>query len=734
MATIKSQMTLNDSMSSVLKKITQALDLTLASFEQVQRASGSALNVAEIEAARGALADASSAVDQMAENYRRAAQEEEKLNQGISQGASAMDGLLGKVTSVAAAYASLGKVKSFAVDSMSAADVQIGAQVQLKTVMGNMGSLDYYDQILNKASAIQGKGIYGDEVMIAGAGELATYFSDGEAILSMMDTLTNYAAGMSGGGALNTAAMVDYATGIGKIMSGSYDAMTKKGFEFTDTQKAIIEGTATETQIAAELGKEYLGMSQDMQAAAAINAVIAEGWGGLYEAMSSIPESKLIQLSNTLGDIKENVGAGIYPAVLNFVSMVQNHLPQIESAAMGLATMFGFIITVLTGMAEGAISFGTAVVDNWGWISPIVMGVVTALMAYHGAMLAINIAESIHNGLAAVSAAAAALQTGKTLAQAAATTTAAGAQVGLNAALLACPITWIVLGIIAFAAGIAALCNWIAQTTGVAQTGFGVFTGCISVAIAFLGNLLLVGAGVMAGLFAAIEALCSNITIAFHNTIANVQVWWYGLLSTVLTVVAGICEALNKLPFVEFDYSGIVSQADEFAAKSAAAVEGKEEYVNIADTFMDEYASIGAFSEGWASDAFQAGAAWGDGVAGKVGGFFGGFGYEPGDIGDFTNNGFDGFMMDGLGNDVGAIADNTSGMAGALEVSGEELKYLRDIAERDAINRFTTAEVKIDMTGMTNKIDNNMDLDGVIRELTDGFSEALVTAAEGVHE
>ncbi|MDE6591209.1 MAG: phage tail protein [Oscillospiraceae bacterium] len=243
----------------------------------------------------------------------------------------------------------------------------------------------------------------------------------------------------------------------------------------------------------------------------------------------------------------------------------------------------------------------------------------------------------------------------------------------------------------------------------------------------------------MAGLFAAIEALCSNITIAFHNTIANVQGWWYGLLSTVLTVVAGICEALNKLPFVEFDYSGIVSKADEFAAKSAAAVEGKKEYVNIADTFMDEYASIGAFSEGWASDAFQAGAAWGDGVADKVGGFFGGFGYEPGSMDDLMEKygNIPSYLkdpLDGLGNDVGTIADNTGGMMDSLEISGEELKYLRDIAERDAINRFTTAEVKIDMTGMTNKIDSGMDLDGIIGQLTDDFSEALVTAAEGVHE
>lgn len=842
MATIKSQMALNDGMSVVLKKITAALDTTLSSFEQIQRLSGNAMDVAEIEAARGALADASNAVDEMADNYRRAAQEEERLNQGIHEGTSALDGMVTKVVSLVGAYMSLSAIKGFATSSMDAANVQINAQRQLRTVLNNMGAEDdfqaladetsgntlestlaldtseavsnyealadmadgaelgntltlategaangytgladsvdgaelgntltldtgpaqaaytaftagvdegrvsmevqadtgqataAYDAILAKASEIQGAGIYGDEAMIAGAAEFATYFSDANAILSMMDTLTDYAMGMSGGGALDTEAMVDYATGLGKIMSGSYDAMTKKGFEFTDTQKAIIEGTATEAQIVAELGEEYLGMSQDMQAAAAINAVIAEGWGGLYEAMSNTPEGKIIQLNNALGDIKENVGAGIYPAVLNFINVFQQNLPQIETAAMGLATMLGFVISLLTGMVEGAISFGTAVADNWSWIGPIVYGIIAALGAYVGylgVMKAMELASAAGKIIMCAASYAHAAATGT---EASATAAATAAQYGFNTALLACPVTWIVVAVIALVAGIMALCNWIAKTTGVAQTGFGVLTGSINVVIQAVVNAGLVVANIALGIWNALGAVCSNIGTAFHNVIANVQSWFYGLLATALRVVEGICAALNKLPFVEFDYSGITSKADEYAAKSAEAANSKEEYTSVADAFSEGFGTFDAYSEGWASDAFQAGAAWGDGVADTVGGMFDGLGYEPGTIEDFANQGFDSFAMDGLGNDVGEIADNTGGMAHALDVSGEELKYLRDIAERDAINRFTTAEVKIDMTGMTNKIDSSNDLDGVIRELTDGFSEALVTAAEGVHE
>lgn len=90
--------------------------------------------------------------------------------------------------------------------------------------------------------------------------------------------------------------------------------------------------------------------------------------------------------------------------------------------------------------------------------------------------------------------------------------------------------------------------------------------------------------------------------------------------------------------------------------------------------------------------------------------------------------------LDGIGADTAGINDSAGSAAASLKETAEDLKYMRDLAEQEAINRFTTAEVKIDMTGMTNRIDSDMDLDGVLNTLTEGFAEALEVAAEGVHE
>lgn len=98
-------------------------------------------------------------------------------------------------------------------------------------------------------------------------------------------------------------------------------------------------------------------------------------------------------------------------------------------------------------------------------------------------------------------------------------------------------------------------------------------------------------------------------------------------------------------------------------------------------------------------------------------------------------NGLDAFMgadaTSKIMSDINGIASDTSSISDSLEITEEDLKYLRDIAEQESINRFTTAEIKIDMQN-NNNISSDMDIDGIVSSLEDKLYESMMTAAEGV--
>lgn len=676
MATIKSQLVLSDGMSAVLKKINNALNLTLNSFEQVQRASGAAIDNAAISEARAGLVEANRALAEMEEHFSSAAKEEEKLNNSIHAGTSAADGLLKKITSIAATYASISTAKGLIADSLNAADIQLDAQVQLNTVMGNMGTLDYYDDVLNKASAIQSKGIYGDEAMIAGAAELSTYFSDGEAILSMMDTLSNYAMGMSGGGELDSKAMVDYATGIGKIMTGSYDAMSKKGFEFSDAQKAIIEGTATNAQIVETLGEEYVGLSNDMQAAAVIGAVIEENWAGLYETMSNTPHGKIIQLKNAFVGVKKEIGVGIYPAVLGFINLVMDNLPQIESIALGIATVISTIINFVSLVIKTLLPITSLVGNISGAFNTLKPAI--AAVAVVAAGLGLIMVASAMKSIAAW-------------------------------ALMHIPLVLLI-------ACVVALCAAAMKMGSTFQEVCGAIGGIFGVLFSVLYNTFIVP---FWNGFAMIANFLAN---AFNDPIAAVKVAFYDMCLTVIGYIRSIADSietlLNKIPGVSVNITSGIDNLYSKLEKAQQSVKDKSGWIEVVSKldYMD------------ANNAWNAGYDFGSGFADTLEGIF-----DTSRLGSMEDYTKDSLGVGGIGGDVSDISDNTAASAESQSMTEEQLKYLHDIAERDAINRFTTAEVKIDMTGMTNKIDSSQDLDGVITRLTDGFTEALITASEGVH-
>lgn len=716
MATIRSQMVLNDGISGVLRKINTALNTTLNAFEQVQRASGRAVDTAQIQAARAALVEANREVDDMAEGYRRAAQQEEVLNKGLRNGTSAADGLLGKVKGIVATLAAGAGAKAL----LGLSDKLTSTTARLSFLVDDGGSVDELEQkimasaqrsraaYLDTASAIAsmganaGRAFESNDELIAFMEQVNKQFVIGGATAegqsaAMLQLTQAMAAGALRGEELNS--ILENAPGIARAIES-----------YMGVAEGSIKSYAEEGLITADVVKNAL-------------LSVADETNAKFESMPMTWAQICTKMQNT--------ALAAFEPVLTRLNQVANSA-QFNTVIDGAINGLAMLASVATGVLDLLINGASFVVDNWSWISPIVYGLVAAFIAYNAVALitnGINAAMALAEG---VKAAALMMSTGATFAQTA-------AQYGLNAALAACPITWIVVAVIALVAAIYAACSAIAKFTGIANSGFGVIAGGINVVIQFFVNLGLTVANIALGIWNALGACAQNIGIAFSNVISGVQSWFYNLLSTALTVVAGICEALNKLPFVEFDYSGITNAASDYASKAAEASGNIKDFVSVGDAFSEGMSTFDTWQSGWVSDAFNAGANWGDGVASGVSDAVSGL-FDM-DLGAATDHGTGGlgtggygdFAMDDLLGNTGQTAANTGAAADALSTSTEELEYLRDIAERDAINRFTTAEVKIDMTGMQNRIEGGADLDGVISTLTDGFTEALLTAAEGVH-
>lgn len=716
MATIRSQMVLNDGISGVLRKINTALNTTLNAFEQVQRASGRAVDTAQIQAARAALVQANREVDEMAEGYRRAAEQEEILNKGLRNGTNAAGGLLGKVKGIVATLAAGAGIKAL----LGLSDKLTSTTARLNFLVDDGGSVEALEQKI-MASAQRSRSAYLDTASaIASMGSNAgRAFSNNDELIGFME-LINKSFVIGGATAEGQAAamlQLTQAMAAGALRGEELNSILENApgiARAIESYMGIAEGSikqyAEQGLITAEVVKNAMFASADE-----INAK--------FESMPMTWAQIATKMQNT--------ALAAFDPVLTRLNQVANSA-QFNTVINGAINGLAMLATVATGVLDLLINGAAFVVDNWSWISPIVYGLVAAFIAYNAVALitnGINAAMALAEG---VKAAALMMSTGATFAQTA-------AQYGLNAALLACPITWIVVLVIALVAAIYAACAAIAKFTGIANSGFGVICGGINVVVQFFVNLGLTIANIALGIWNALGACAQNIGIAFSNVISGVQAWFYNLLSTALTVVAGICEALNKLPFVEFDYSGITNAASDYAAKAAEASGNIQDFVSIGDAFNEGMSTFDTWQDGWVGDAFNAGANWGDGVASGISDAVGGlFDMDLGAATDYGagglgTSGYGDFAMDDLLGNTGQTAANTGAAADALSTSTEELEYLRDIAERDAINRFTTAEVRIDMTGMTNRIEGGADLDGVISTLTDGFTEALLTAAEGVH-
>lgn len=643
--------------------------------------------------------------------------EQEQFNQEISAGTQQANELTNTIKRAVAAYVSIQSVGK----ALNISDELVQTTSHLNMMNdGVQTTAELVNMVYAAAQDARGSFSQMADVVARFGNNAKDAFSSSEEVVAFADLIQKQMtiAGASTQEAANAELQLSQALGSGVLRGDELNSIFEQApnliqniADYLDVPIGKIREMAADGELSADVVKAAI-----FSAADDINSKFNEmpmTWGQMWQSMQNTALIAFQPVLQRLNDLANSEA---------FQTFIQGAIEAMATLANILLNVFELVGTV-----------GGFIADNWSVISPIIYGVIAALAvyaAYLGIVKAIELASAaataIHTVAMSAKIGVMAALTGQTMA-------ATAAQMGYNGALYACPVVWIIVLIIALIAVIMAVCSAIAKMTGIANSGFGVITGGVNVVIQFFKNLGLTVANIALGIGNAIAALASNMMTAFHNAICNVQSWFYNLLSTACSVIENIAAALNKLPFVSFDYTGISSAADDYAAKASEAAGNKEDYQSISDAFNEGFTTFDAFQDGWASDAFNAGAAWGDGVADKVSNFSLSDVFGQTDIpnvGDYTSGFNDAIANSGVGDSIGNIDDNTGKIKDSLEVSEDELKYLRDIAEQEAINRFTTAEVTINQTN-NNNVSSDTDLDGFITALDDAMGEAIESITEG---
>lgn len=386
------------------------------------------------------------------------------------------------------------------------------------------------------------------------------------------------------------------------------------------------------------------------------------------------------------------------------------------------------VANVVLNIFELVGSVAGFVAENWSIIEPFIMGAATAMGIYLSVLAAYNTVRAVTNALKTIAAVRTSVHSAALMMESDATFTATAEQYGFNAALLACPLTWVIVLIIAVIAIIYAVVAAINKATNSTISATGVICGAITTAGAFIWNTAigLINAiiqntwsmfvepfiGIIEWVLNACNGGFQDFGGAVANLIGQIISWFLSLGKVVTKIIDSI--------FGTDWTSGLSSLQDSVIAwgKTDEAITISREAPEI-----NSHIDYGT--------AWDTGYSFGEKVDETVQNFnvsdlFGSTNIpSPDDYAYALDN-------SALGSNVSSAADSADKTAKSLECTSEDLKYLRDIAEREIINRFTTAEIKVEMTN-NNSINNELDLDGVTEHLRTKLEEEMNAVAEGVH-
>lgn len=485
---------------------------------------------------------------------------------------------------------------------------------------------------------------------------------------------------------------------------------------------AVFESAPNVIQEIADYMEVPIGQIREMASNGEITADIVKN--ALLGATNDI-NAEFEKMPKTFGQIAtsiQNHAIKAFEPILNKMNEIANS-DGFNALAQGIISTIVIVAALVTGIFDMITSVASFAADNWSILQPIIMGVVIALGLYIAALGVYNTISAISSFQSKTLAAAKMMEEGATFG-------ATVAQHGFNAALLACPITWIVIAIIAVVAALyAGVAAW-NKFTNSSVSATGIIIGSVFAIGAFVGNLFITLInfvidcfGVLWNFIAAFANFFANV---FNDPIGAVARLFFDLVDVVLGLLESLASAIDTV----------------FGSNLAGAVSGWRNNLNgwVDETFgkgeevMEKFDAskyhLGRFEYG---EAYNAGYGIGQGIDEAVSNFKleDLFDSNIPDPNDYQNTMSTALEDSNLPSSTDDIASNTGSMKEQLEISDEDIKYLRDIAEQETINRFTTAEIKVEMTNHNN-VNSETDLDGLCEYFGDKLREKMEIAAEGV--
>lgn len=711
MATIRTAIALYDGVTSPLRNMQKAMGIVLNSFESMQRASSNAVDVSAIQEAREELARAETAFDSIEQNIRDANDQQQRFNRSIRDGSSAADGLWQKMKGIAAT---------------------VGGMIGLKQALGTSDQLTQTNARLNNALIKFDDGGSIEELeakVMASAQRSRAYYMDTAAAVAKLgtnarDAFTNMDEVIAFSELVNKSFVIGGAGA--QEQSAAMLQLTQamaSGLLRGEELNSIFENAPGIIQSIAKYLDVPIGQIRTMASEGQITANIVKN--AMFEAAGDI-ERNFSNMPKTWGQIwtgMKNKALSIFAPILNRLNQIANS-SKFEAVSNGVIGALAAIASVATVVLDLLINGASWVVDNWSWLSPVIYGVAAALGVYYGAQLAANTVGLISKGVHIAMAGAKMIQLAATGALTAATAAQTAEQYGLNAAMYACPLVWIIILIIALVALFYAAVAAVNKFAGTSVSATGIICGAFMAALAFIGNIFIALWNVAAEVFVLIYNLVATVANfignVFNDPVGAVCRLFFDLADTVLGVLQALASAIDAI----------------FGSNLAGAVQGWRDSLGgwVDETFGKGTEVMAKMSaDDLKLDRFEYGAAFdlgynfGEGIDSKVSGLFDGSAMDSMGAFDIGNT------LDGIYGNTGDTAGNTAAMSDALDITEEDLSYLRDIAEREAINRFTTAEIHVEQHN-ENHISKDADLDGIMDAWANDFAEKLDVSEEGVHE